>query len=117
MYHTQLEVWKTSMELLVMTYEFTAKMPKQEQYGFVSQMNRAALSVPSNISEGAARNSTKDYVRFLYMALGSIAELETQYIASQMINIIEEDVPYKNKIDHVSRLLLAQLKALKLKLQ
>ena len=117
MNHTKLIVWKTSMELLVKTYDYTSKMPKKEQFGFVSQMNRAALSIPSNIAEGAARHTTKDYIRFLHTALGSAAELETQYIASQMIKISTKDKLYQEKIASVMRLLRGQIKSLKLKIQ
>jgi len=104
------------MELIVLTYEFTSKLPKHELYGFVSQMNRAALSIPSNIAEGAARSSTKDYIRFLYNALGSATELETQYLATQLLKLNTEDRALIEKIVTVLRLLLGQIKSLKAKL-
>ena len=108
MNHKNLTVWKTAIELLVSTYELTSQMPKSEQFGFVSQMNRAALSIPSNIAEGAARSSTKDYIRFLYQSLGSASELETQYLACQLLNLTEENPEYLDKIDHVLRMLKAK---------
>ena len=91
MHHTELSVWKNSMELIVLTYEFTSKLPKHELYGFVSQMNRAALSIPSNIAEGSSRRSEKDYYRFLEIALGSCFELETQIIILIELNLTKSE--------------------------
>lgn len=116
MHHTELSVWKNSMELVALTYEYTSKLPKHERFGFTSQMNRTALSVPSNIAEGAARSSTKDYIRFLYNALGSATELETQYLATILLKINSEDKIFKEKITSVLKLLLGQIKSLKAKL-
>jgi four helix bundle protein len=76
--HEKLEVWQDSMELVVQVYLLTETMPPAEKFGLTSQMQRASVSVPSNIAEGAARGSTKDYLRFLVIARGSLAELETQ---------------------------------------
>ena len=80
--HKDLIVWKKSMDLVQITYEFSTNYPDSEKFGLISQMRRAAVSVPSNIAEGAARNSTKEYIRFLYIALGSLSELETQILIS-----------------------------------
>mgnify|MGYP005999612085 CR=1 FL=1 len=77
-FHEKLEVWQDAMALVVMTYQFCLSIPNTEKYGLISQMQRAAVSIPSNISEGAARDSTRDYLRFLVIARGSLAELETQ---------------------------------------
>lgn len=66
------------MEITKRTYEFTNSFPVQEQYGLVSQMQRSAVSIPSNIAEGCSRDSDKDFVRYLRIALGSSFELETQ---------------------------------------
>ena len=79
MMHKNLEVWKKSMDLVVSVYSMTAGFPPEEKYGITSQMRRAAVSVPSNIAEGCARNSTKELLQFLYVAQGSLSELETQY--------------------------------------
>lgn len=76
--HKELVVWQKSMELVVLTYRATADFPKEEQYGLVSQIRRAAVSIPSNIAEGQYRGTRKDYVQFLRIAYGSAAELETQ---------------------------------------
>jgi four helix bundle protein len=76
--HHQLRCWKDAMELVNRVYAVSGAFPRSEQYGLSGQMRRAAVSVPSNIAEGAARGSRKDFVRFLYMARGSLSELETQ---------------------------------------
>jgi four helix bundle protein len=76
--HERLDVWEDAMSLVEAVYRLTAGLPDSERFGLVSQMRRAAVSVPSNISEGAARRSTAEYLRFLSMARGSLAELDTQ---------------------------------------
>jgi four helix bundle protein len=81
--HKDLDVWKQSIELAQATYQLSAEFPASELYGLMSQMRRAAVSVASNIAEGAARNSDKEFVKFLYITLGSIAELETQYVLAR----------------------------------
>ena len=75
--HKDLDVWKESIDLVEVIYKLTAKLPKEEVYNLTLQMRRASVSISSNIAEGAARSSSKDYVRFLYMSLGSVSELET----------------------------------------
>jgi len=78
--HRDLDVWKNSIELVTMIYQCTNSFPKSEMYGLTNQIRRSAVSIPSNISEGAARNTSKDFSHFLAITLGSIAELETQLI-------------------------------------
>ena len=89
--HKDLNVWKKSMNLVVLTYKITSQFPKEELFGLASQMRRAAVSIPSNIAEGHGRNSEKDLVRFLYFALGSASELETQILLSQNLGFMTED--------------------------
>ena len=76
--YKELIVWQKSMDLVVKIYEITEKFPDSESRGLVSQMRRSAVSIPSNIAEGKRRSSKKDFSRFLYIAIGSGAELETQ---------------------------------------
>ena len=71
-------VWQKAMKLVTDVYEFTKKFPQEELYGLTSQIRRSAVSIPSNIAEGHGRKSTKDYVRFLHIAIGSLFELQTQ---------------------------------------
>lgn len=83
--HKDLEVWKKSIQLAKAVYKFTAALPASELYGLVSQMRRSAVSIASNIAEGAARNTDKEFIQFLYITLGSLAELDTQYILAKEI--------------------------------
>ena len=75
MNHKDLDVWKESMNLAREVYLLTQTFPKEERYGITSQIRRSAVSIPSNIAEGAARSSDKEYIQFLYISLGSLAEL------------------------------------------
>jgi len=75
--HKDLEVWKKSMDLVSNIYKITESFPNKELYGLTNQIRRAAVSVPSNIAEGAARSSKREFIQFLYVALGSLSELET----------------------------------------
>ena len=72
------------------TYRLTENFPKEETYGLASQMRRAALSIPSNIAEGAARNSTREFTQSLYIVLGSLAELETQLLLARELEFVPE---------------------------
>lgn len=85
--HKDLIVWKRSIELAVQIYKRTATFPKQETYGLGQQMRRASVSIASNISEGAARGSPKEFTRLLHMAAGSVSELETQLEIADAIKI------------------------------
>lgn len=82
------------MEIATKSYKITTKFPNTEKYGLVSQISRAAVSIPSNIAEGCSRSSSRDYCRFLEIALGSCFELETQLAIAQNI-----DMGDKNEID------------------
>lgn len=83
--YRDLKVWQKGVDLTVFVYELSKNFPKEEMYGLTSQVRRAAVSVPSNIAEGAERFSIRDYIRFLRTAKGSLSELETQlYIAVRL---------------------------------
>ncbi len=88
--HKELDVWKESVELVVEVYSITRRFPKEEIYGLTNQMRRSAVSIPSNIAEGAARQTEKEFVHFLHIASGSAAELETQLIISKKLNFVQE---------------------------
>ena len=75
--HKKLDVWKKSMELVGQIYELTKSYSQSENYVLINQMRRAAISVSANISEGAARNTKKEFIQFLHMAQGSLSELDT----------------------------------------
>lgn len=89
--HRDLEVWQRSVALVEMVYQLTAKFPTQEQFGLTAQIRRAAVSVPSNIAEGAARTGIKDYSRFIGMARGSLAEVDTQLTLSLRLGFVESE--------------------------
>lgn len=76
----ELKVWQKAMELVKETYIITYQLPKSEQFGLISQINRCAVSIPSNIAEGAGRNSPKEFLHFLSISNGSAYELETQLL-------------------------------------
>jgi four helix bundle protein len=78
--HKDLNVWKKSIDLVDIIYNVTKSFPKEEIYCLTNQIRRSVISIPSNIAEGAARNSKKEFIQFLYIALGSLSELETQII-------------------------------------
>ncbi|MBI4744942.1 MAG: four helix bundle protein [Actinobacteria bacterium] len=83
--HKKLEIWRESIALATFVYQTTETFPKSESYGLTSQMRRASISVPSNIAEGAARSSSKEFLQFLNIAGGSLSELDTQIeIASNL---------------------------------
>ena len=115
MLHKDLEVWKESIKLTKRVYKITDSFPKKEQYGIISQMTRAAVSVPSNIAEGAGRTSRKEYIRFLDIASGSLAELDTQLIISQELKYISQDdlVSIEKEIEKVSKMLHGLMKYLR----
>ncbi len=89
--HKELDVWKWGMDIVEKIYKITNTFPQSEQFGLISQMRRAAVSVPSNIAEGAARNSSKENIRFLYFSLGSLSELETQCLISQRLGFLKNN--------------------------
>jgi len=89
--YRDLKVWQLSMRLVEEVYVLTGQFPKSEVFGLSSQLQRAAVSVPSNIAEGHARDSTKEYLRFISISQGSLAELETQLYLAQRLNYIAEN--------------------------
>jgi four helix bundle protein len=89
--HKDLEVWKKSIDLVTYVYKITKDFPKEELYGLTTQMRRSAISIPSNIAEGAARKNIKEFIQFLYVALGSFSELETQLIISKNLYYLKSD--------------------------
>jgi four helix bundle protein len=76
----KLQIWQKGIEIVKLSYKLTEQLPSAEKFNLISQINRAAISIPSNIAEGSSRRSERDYFRFLEIALGSCFELETQII-------------------------------------
>lgn len=89
--HKKLKVWQLGMEIVMDVYKLTKSFPEVEKYGLTSQMRRCAISIPSNIAEGAARNTNKEFINFLHIAQGSLAELDTQLEMSLRLNFIDQE--------------------------
>ena len=88
--YKDLKVWRKSYELCLAIYQITGTFPNDEKYGLTSQARRSAVSVPSNIAEGYGRRTTADYVRMLYIAYGSLCELETQILLSGDLGYVSD---------------------------
>ena len=115
--HAKLEVWKRSVKLVTEVYKFTGHYPQEERYGLVTQMRRSAVSIPSNIAEGVARKTTKEYIQFLYISKGSLSELDTQLEISKNLGYVNP-TNYKGMIDElneISRMLSGLIRVLKKK--
>lgn len=85
-----LKIWQRGIEIAKQIYRITNQLPAEEKYGLASQMNRAAVSISSNIAEGTSRDSAKEQKRFLQIALGSAFELETQLVLLKELNLIDD---------------------------
>jgi four helix bundle protein len=88
--HKKLDTWKLSMDLVIDVYRKTDKFPNRECYGIVDQIRRAAISIPSNIAEGAARNTRKEFVNYLHIAQASLSELDTQVELARRLSYMDE---------------------------
>ena len=86
--YKDLNVWKKSIDFVEVVYKIVASFPREEIYALSDQLKRAVVSIPSNIAEDASRNSNKEFVQFLYIALGSASEVETQLIIAKRLNYI-----------------------------
>ncbi len=111
MNHKDLDAWKEAMELAESVYQLTRHFPKEEIYGLTSQVRRAVVSVPSNLSEGAARPSRKEFVMFLGYSLGSLAEMETQLLLAQRLSYFNDDVIF-TRINRVRALIIGLRRSL-----
>ncbi len=113
--YRELEVWKVSMDLVDAVYELTDRFPKSEVFNLTSQLRRAVVSVPSNIAEGWGREDTKDYMRFLRIAKGSLMEIETQLEISVRQNFATRDIIKKSwdLTQSVLKMLVRLLQALR----
>ena len=116
MTHKDLDVWKKSIDLVVKVYKLTEELPRDEVYGLSSQMKRSAVSVPSNIAEGAGRSYIREYIRFLNIANGSLSELETQLILSEKLNFTNTQDIIENEITDIRKMLYKLKKSLMAKL-
>ncbi len=111
--HHDLEVWKLSINFVDKIYDLTESFPKKETYALCPQMQRAAVSIASNISEGAARHYDKEFIQFLYQSLGSTSELDTQIIIASNRNYIKNKNEILGELYHIQKLLYGLIKFLK----
>src|SRR4026209_2063588 len=114
--HRSLKAWQKAIELVERVYGETRKFPKEELFGLTSPMRRAAVSVPANIAEGAARSGTKELVRFLSIAEASLSELDTHVEISRRLGYLKND-ELQGEIDAVAALLMGLSAYVKRKLQ
>ena len=103
--HERLEAWKFAMQLVKAVYQMTSDFPAEERYGLAQQMRRAAVSIPSNIAEGAGRNGPKEYLHFIGIARGSLAEMETQMQLAVMLGFTTADHAAFDLADRAGKLL------------
>lgn len=101
--HHSLEVWQEAMTLVTSLYGITQTFPSDERFGLTSQIRRAAVSVPSNVAEGAARGSAKEFLRFLLIARSSLSELDTQLRIAQNLGYLEDASPVLRDIENILR--------------
>lgn len=110
--HKDLDVWNKAMELVEKLYRITSNFPKDELFGLTSQIRRSAISIPCNIAEGAARKSKKEFIKFLYVAMGSLAELETQLLLAKKLNFINDDISLSD-IESIRKMILGLIRYLR----
>jgi len=115
--YKELKAWKKAYQLSLKIYRITTKFPPEERYGLTSQIRRAVVSIPSNIAEGYGRKTTPDYIRMLYIAYGSVCELETQILLAGDLAFIEKSElgTLTKDIKEVERMLKALIKSLEKK--
>jgi len=114
--YRELLVWQESMDLVELIYAQTKLFPKEEMYGLTSQLRRAAVSIPSNISEGFMRKNTKEFIQFLHISLGSLGEVDTQMEIAYRLKYISSADEINTSIVRVRKLLYGLLKSLKQKI-
>lgn len=113
--YENLHVWQQSMDLAVEVYELVKTFPREELYALTDQIKRCAVSIPSNIAEGASRNSRKEFVQFLYIALGSASELETQLRIAERVGYTQTNFMIETKIIPIKKMLNALIKSRRVK--
>jgi len=112
--YRDLDIWKMGIEIVKSIYSVTKRFPQHELYGLVAQIRRAAVSIPSNVAEGFRRRHNKEYRQFLYISLGSCAELETQLTIAKELDYIgqSEEAQLLEMLDHVCRMISNLIKKL-----
>jgi len=108
-----LQIWKRSMSLVKEIYLITQDLPSEEKFGLISQIRRCAVSIPSNIAEGAGRNNVNEFIQFLGIASGSLSELDTQLILAQLLGYIQDFNDIEELIRQIRSMLTGLIKAQK----
>ena len=103
------------MDLVEDLYKTTKTFPKEEVYSLTSQIRRSVISIPSNIAEGAARNSKKEFIQFLHISLGSSAELETQLLISERLGYLQNSSKFMTDLNDIKKMLLGLISFLRKK--
>lgn len=113
--HKDLDVYNLSMDLITLIYKTTKAFPKEELFGLTSQMRRSAVSIPSNIAEGSARNHKKEFNQFLYISLSSASELDTLITIALKLEYINKEVYYNifEKLTSISKMLQGLIRSIK----
>ena len=111
-----LTVWQKSIDFVASVYLLVKQLPKEETYALSDQIRRAVVSIPINIAEGFGRNSIKEYIQFLYIALGSASEVETQIIIGQKIGYFQNIDKYIEDITEIKKMLNGLISSLKRKI-
>ena len=113
--YRDLLVWQKALTLAVAIHQVTGSFPRSERFGLVSQLRRAAVSVPSNIAEGSARRTTRDFAAFLHVARGSLAELDTQLLLALQVGYLDpgKHTGLVQQVDEVGRIINALLSGLR----
>lgn len=119
LYYENLQVWQKSVQFVTEIYRCTANFPAEERYGLTSQIRRAAVSLPSNIAEGAARETTRDFLRFISIGQGSLAELRTQLLIAKNLEYLSSEIYETLRInaDEIGRMLSGLQKSLSAKIE
>ena len=112
--HKDLTVWQEAVALAGLVYQVTRGFPEDERFGLTNQMRRASVSIASNIAEGAARQSQKEFVRFLHMASGSASELDTQLEIAELAGLAESATiaPLRTKREKVSKMIYGLIRSI-----
>ena len=111
--YKDLVAWQKAMTMVTNVYEVTKSFPSDERFGLISQIRRCAVSVPSNIAEGQARNTPGEFKQFLGIARGSLAELTTQLIIAQNLGYLPSEAPTISMVEEVGRILTGLIKSLR----
>ena len=111
--HHKLKVWQRSVDFVTKIYQLTEKFPRNELHGLTSQMRRAAVSIASNLAEGAGRESKKEFMQFLSISQGSVSELETQLIIAHRLGYCSEIDYLLTELDEISKMIIGLRRSVK----